>query len=156
MLEVQPWNDHHELPHLAVAGIRYTLNEDAEDRCYASFSGGRVAFWCEAGSYEIEIVHPTPFERLCWDICVNGGWCGGIVNGKPSHVSKLMPRTGALDAQEFAKLAIRADGWPEVEPLDQKHLSWLEGKFIEHLGSETVEAEHLRRTSPRPFEDAAS
>ena len=155
-LSVQPSDESHELPPLARAGIRYTLKEGAEDRCYSSVSDRRIEIWCDAESYEIDIVYPSPFDRLCSDICLHGGWCGGIVDGKPTVVDELLPSTGPVTAEEFARLAVRADGWPEAEPLPEKHLRWIEAKFIEHLGADAVDVEALRPNLARPFDDAST
>ena len=154
VLVVEPWGDRHEIPHLSSAAIQYVLKEGAEDRCFSTVSDIGIDFWCNAESYQIEIVHPPACDRLSWDICVNGGWCGGIVDGKPTRVDDLLPATGSLSAEEFARLVIRADGWPESEAFPDKHLRWLEAKFIEHLGARSVDVEVLRQTRVRPFDDA--
>lgn len=155
VLLVEPWGERHEVPHLARAGIRYSVGGDSEDRCYSALSGQQVEFWCNAESYEIEIVCPSPSEKLMWDICVAGGWCGGIVDGKPTTVGDLLPASGTMTAQDFARLAVQADGWPAAVPPDERHLRWLEAKFIEHLGGPSVDVEVLRRTSRRPFDSEA-
>lgn len=156
ILKIEPGRDEHEVPPLAFAGVRYALKKGAEDRCYAVMADGEVAFWCNADSYEVDIVRPSLFERLSYDICVNGGWCGGIVNGEPTHVYDLLPETGPITGREFAELAMRADGWPEETPFEEKHLRWLEGRFIEHVGSNSVNAEELREHTARPFGDTVS
>lgn len=153
VLIVQPWGDEHEVLHLATAGIRYSLKDGAEDRCYTVVANGKVEFWCNADCYDLEIVNPSAWHRLTWDICVNGGWCGGIVDGNPTTVDDLLPRTGEISAQQFAEFVIRADGWPNGEQFEDKHLRWLEAKFIEHLGAASVGTEVLRYNAARPFGD---
>ena len=155
-LVVNPWGLTHEIPHRGEAGIRYTLKEGAEDRSYTSLSEDGIEFWCNADSYEIDIVQPSAFENLLWDICVGGGWCGGLVNGEPTTVEDLLPREGEVTAKEFARLTILADGWPSSQPMDEKHLHWIEGRFKEQLGAASAPADALRRTAARPFGDAAS
>ena len=154
VLVVEPSGEKHEIPHRSTAGIRYALQEGAEDRSYCDVSEGQIDFWCNADGYEIEVVHPSARDNLLWDICVIGGWCGGIVDGKPTHVEDLVPRTGTVTAQEFARLAVRADGWPDAVPVPDKHLRWLEAKFVEHLGAEAVPCEDLHRITARPFDEA--
>jgi len=151
-LVVNPSGERHEIPYRSTAGIRYASPEGAEDRSYCEMSDGQLDFWCSAAGYEIEIVHPSATDNLLWDICVEGGWCGSTVDGKPTHVVDLIAEAGTVTAQEFARLAIKADNWPDAEPMPDKHLRWLEAKFVEHLGEEAVPCEDLRRISARPFE----
>lgn len=151
---VEPGGDEHEVPHLATAGIRYAPKEGAADRTTCVMSESRVEVWCDADHHEIEIVHPSAFDRLSWEICVGGGWCGGIVEGEPTTVDDLLPVSGTVSARDFAKLVIRADGWPESDAAPEKHLRWLEMKFIERLGAVSVDALTLRRNLARPFENA--
>ncbi len=154
-LVIEPWGERHDIPHLATAGVRYVLNDGAEDRCSSVVSDDLIEFWCNADSYEVEVVAPSPFERLSWDICVNGGWCGGLVDDKPTSVSDLLPASGIVTAQAFASLAVRADGWPKGDPVPEKHLRWLEDRFVEHLGAASVDVAALRKYSPRPFGEAS-
>ena len=156
VLLVEPWGQRHEVPHLATAGIRYAVPEGTEDRCYSLVSGQEIRVWCNANSYEIDIVCPLPCERLMWDICVRGGWCGGIVDGEATTVYDLLPASGTVTARLFAELTVRADGWPASEPLREEHLRALEELFIEHLGQPSVDVEELQRVPRRPFEVEAS
>jgi hypothetical protein len=156
VLTIQPWGQEYKVPHLAEAGIRYSLTDGAEDRCFTTVSENAVEFWCNADTYEIDIVHLSAFDRLCWDICVTAGWCGGIVDGKPTTVDDLLPKTGSIDARTFAELTMRADGWPDDAPFDENHLGFLQAKFVEHLGAECVDADDLRPKLSRPFGDAMS
>tara|TARA_B100000678_G_scaffold283477_1_gene283670 strand:- start:313 stop:825 length:513 start_codon:yes stop_codon:yes gene_type:complete len=156
VLTVEPGCKTYKVPHLTEVGIRYSIGEGDEDRSYVSLSEGKAEFWCNAESCEIDIVPPTDFERLTWEICVGAGWCGGIVDGKPTHVYDLLPRTGTIDARTFAELAMRADGWPDDDPLEEEHLRFLESKFIDHLGNRPVSAEELLRLRRRPFDEASS
>lgn len=151
VLTVSPWGDEHKIPHLARVGIRYTLKVGEEDRCYASISDNSIDFWCNADTYEIDVVLPSLYDRLLRCLAV-GGWCGGIVNDKPTTVCDLLPATGMVGAQEFARLVMVADGWPQTEPLAQRHLDWIEAKFVEYLGSEAVSVDVLQPNLARAFE----
>src|SRR6218665_2965006 len=151
-LIVEPWGERHTIPYRSTAGIRYTLQEGAEDRSFCNVSRGQINFWCNSDGYEIDVVHPSACDNLLWDICVNGGWCGGIVNGEPTHVDDLLPKTGTVTAKDFARLAVKADGWPDAEPVPAKHFIWLEAKFIEHLGASEVPCETLRQITRSPFD----
>ena len=152
ILTVGPWEHRHEVPHLAEAGIRYAVTEGSEDRSYSSVSELGIEFWCNADSYEIDIVLPSPKDRLLWEICVLGGWCGGLVDGEPCHVQDLVPKTGIVTAEEFAQLTVKADGWPRSAPPKEHHLRWLEAKFVEHLGGPSADAEILHHFTRRPFD----
>ena len=154
VLIVHPSGDKYEVPPFATAGVRYSLQHGAEDRCYTVVSDRTVEFWCNSDTYELDIVHPSAFDALLCDICENGGWCGGVNDGNPTTVDDLLPRAGEISARLFAELVLRADGWPEGEPLDDKHLSWLQAKFVEHLRAESVDAEALVRNVARPFGNA--
>jgi hypothetical protein len=156
ILTVSPWGDEHTIPPLARVGILYTLKDGEEDRCYTSVSDNRFDFWCNADSYEIEIIHPSPYGLLSWAMCVQGGWCGGIVNDQPTTVDDLLPSTGTVSALEFARLAIRADGWPDNDPYPQRHLDWIQAKFVEYLGADCVPVEDLKFNLTSAFEKGAS
>src|SRR3954467_564364 len=134
-LVVEPGGDRVEIPHLATVGIRYSLKDGAEDISTAVVGQYEIQFWCNADRYEIDLVPPSPFDRLLWDICVKSGFCGGIVNGEPTHVEDLLPKDGLISAETFAPLAIRAEGDAPVD--DERHSRWmrmLEAKFIQHFG----------------------
>lgn len=152
VLTIEPWGDQHEVPHLGRAGIRYSLRDGAEDRCFSDVSPHLIEFWCNADSYEIDVVPPSPSDLLMWEICVQGGWCGGIVDGQPTSVRDLIPTSGTVTAQDFAKLTVKADGWPSSEPPKEHHLRWLEERFIAHLGGARVSAEVLLQTARKPFD----
>eukprot|EP01035_Chromulina_nebulosa_P029732 gene29732-39431_t len=100
---------------------------------------------------EVEVVDATKFDRLSWDMCVNGGWCGGIVDGKPTRVDDLIPESGTISAEDFAKLAMRADGWPESEPFEEKFIQHLKELFIKYFGVEPVDVEEFRHLPAVPF-----
>jgi hypothetical protein len=151
ILVVEPCGERCEIPHLATAGVRYLPEDGAEDRSSCVVSDGQIEFWCNTDTCDIDVVHPSAFEKLSWDICVNGGWCGGIVDGKPTRVEDLLPESGLVTARHFAELAIRADGWPVSSPLPENHLLWLETKFVEHLGAQSALAEDFRQDPAIPF-----
>jgi hypothetical protein len=53
---------------------------------------------------------PNAFDGMIHEFCVTPGWCGGVKNGKPLHVSDVIPETGRVSADEFARWLIKADG----------------------------------------------
>lgn len=152
-LVIQPGEETHEVPHLANVGIRYTLDEGAEDFSTSVVSDDCIEFWCNAGSVEVDVVHPSPGERLLWAICVELGFCGGVANGVPTHVTDLLPEDGLVSAADFADLAIRAEGgWETVEEGRLRWSATLEAKFVEHLGAAAVPVKALKEMSRRPFD----
>lgn len=153
-LVVEPWGDAHEVPHLATAGIRYVPKAAHADRSTCVISENRIELWCDADSYEVDIVYPAAFDRLLWEICVHGGWCGGLVDGVPTTVDDLLPESGTITAREFAILVCRADGYSPSEQLPEKHVAWLEARFARCLGASAMDIRHLRRNLRRPFDRA--
>ena len=86
------------------------------------------------------------FDRLMHEVCVERRWCGGIVDGKPMHVTDLLPAKGAVSAEQFALWLFEADG---VDPDEnrakwQPHLDGLEAAFIRHMGEARVDVSQLR------------
>lgn len=148
-LLILPWGDTHHVPHLAAAGIRYSLSKGAEDRCHSVVSAGAIEFWCSADSYEIDIVPPLPSDTLAWEICAEGGWCGGAY----ASFRDLLPASGIVTASDFAKLVHDAEGGSSFDPLKENHVQWLTARFVKHLGALQVDAEALRQTARRPFDD---
>jgi hypothetical protein len=153
-LVIEPGGETHEVPHLATAGILYSLDEGAEDRSMSVVEDDRIEFWCNAVDVKVDIVLPSPFESLLWDICANLGFCGGLVKGEPTHVSDLLPAAGSISAEEFANFAMRAEGdWPIAD--DARLGRWrerLQAKFIEHLGAPVVPVATLKEIQRRPFD----
>jgi hypothetical protein len=150
---LEPNEERYELPPLARIGVRYSFEEGEVDRTFTDFGEHRISFWCNSQDRQVEIVHPNPFDLLLWDICVGSGFCGGLVNDKPTRVTNLLPATGIVTAQEFAELAIRAECDKQSPPAT--HLRWialLEAKFIQHMNSSSVPAEALVQNLAQPFD----
>lgn len=149
IIVIAPRDDRHEVPHLATIGIRYELAEGVEDHCYSVVADQEIEFWCNAEGVDVDIVYPGPFDRLLWDICVGHGFCGSVIDGKPSHVCDLIPASGTVTAGQFADLVIQAEGCARD--------SWresLSAKFVEHFGASVVQAERLQTNVRRPFDPA--
>jgi hypothetical protein len=142
---VEPDDEQHEVPPLAKIGVRYSFGQGVIDRTFVHVGERTVWLWCDAEIREIEIVSPTPFDLLLWDICVNGGCCGGSA----MHVTDLLPQKGTITAAEFAKLVIQAEEGGSNE-------AWLAARFVEHMGSSLAPAEALVQNLANPFDSAAS
>ena len=74
-------------------------------------------------------------------VCVGMGFCGSIVDGKPRHVVDYIPNSGSVTADEFASWVLEAEGMPS-EP-GEPFWYGLRDVFVEHMGSETVDAQEL-------------
>ena len=88
-----------------------------------------------------------PYERLIHELCVNYGWCGGLVDDKPCHVDDFIPETGQVTADQFVEWVFAADSYdPRYEPVQktQKYRKAIREIFIQRMGSETVDAAKLK------------
>ncbi|MFT4253871.1 MAG: hypothetical protein QM608_15475 [Caulobacter sp.] len=156
VLTIEPRGDKHEIPHLAIAGIRFTPKDGLETRHDCSVSAYGLSLWCDAESYEIDFVHPTAYQRLMWDLCVGRGWCGSTVNGEPLHVDDLLPGSGVITAEAFAKLVLQADDCSMDWPPAARFLRQIEARFVEHMGSASIDVRALAYNLARPFEREAA
>ena len=86
------------------------------------------------------------YNLLMHDVCVGQGWCGGIVDGKPSHVDDFIPETGPVKADQFVEWLFIADGQDPDVDLEkwQKHKDALRQLFVKHMGGEVVDASKLK------------
>lgn len=75
------------------------------------------------------------------EFCVGKGWCGSIIDGKPSHVTNFVPEAGIVTAQEFVTWLIQADN---CDPNNKHWQRELQQVFIKHMGSDAVDASMLR------------
>ena len=87
----------------------------------------------------------SPFDRLMDEVCVERGWCGGIVDGMPRHVTDFLPATGVVSADQFALWLFEAEGVDpdEDRPKWQPHLDGLKAAFVRHLGAQRVDVSEL-------------
>lgn len=150
---LEPNDERYEVPVLARVGVRYSFEDGAVNRTFADVGQHVIRFWCDCQNRDVEIVHPTPFDLLLRDVCVRLGFCGGLVNGKPTHVTDLLPDVGVVTAEEFAKLVISAECDRQSPP--DKQLRWvtvLTDAFVEHLGAASAPAESLVQNLAQPFD----
>ena len=83
----------------------------------------------------------TKFDGMMHDYCVKKGWCGSVVDGKPSHVSDYIPDEGLVTADQFVTWLMRAEGLDSRDLKVRKNLIQV---FIKHMGSYRVDAALLR------------
>lgn len=93
------------------------------------------------------------YDALMHEVCVERGWCGGIVDGQPSHVSDFLPDSGPVTADQFVDWLFLADGMdPAEQPARwERHKQGLRDAFVRHMGSDVVDAALLQWT----FDDGA-
>ncbi len=154
---LEPRCEQYEVPVCAKIGVQYFLPEGAVESTFVDVGDGVIRFWCDSQDRDVELVDPTPFDLLLRDMCVRLGFCGGLVNEKPTHVTDLLPATGLVTAEEFAKLAISAECDQRSSP--DKVARWsatLVAAFKEHLGAASVPAESLVQNFVLPFDKQLS
>lgn len=150
---VEPNLERYEVPVLAKVGVRYSFEAGVVDRTFVAVEEGQIRFWCDSESREVELVYPTPCDLLLTDVCVRLGFCGGLVNDEPQHVAQLLPATGIITAEQFARLAISAEC--DQRSSSNNEARWeakLVAAFIEHLGAASVPADSLVRNYALPFD----
>lgn len=89
------------------------------------------------------------YDALLDYVCVGLGFCGCIKRGRPLHVNHLIPSSGPVTADQFVDWVFLAD---DINPYGQPaRLMALKPKiraaFIQHMGSETVDASLLQMTT---------
>ena len=78
------------------------------------------------------------------EYCVTQGWCGGIVDGEPKHVTDFIPAHGMVTADEFVGWLLAAEG---IDENVSRYSAWkrkLVPIFIKHMGSYIVDVSKLR------------
>ena len=151
-LTIEPSDRKFALHPLARIGVRYAFADGAPEWTQTDFGTGSITFWCDAEDIEVEIVHPTAFDRLLWHLCVIHGCCGAEVDGKFIHVTDLLPASGIVTAEQFAELAADAEGYSREDALRKRSLPRFEALFREHMGADRVSAEALIQTLAQPFD----
>jgi hypothetical protein len=88
----------------------------------------------------------TAFEALMEVVCPGWGFCGTIKDGRPLHVTDFIPERGLVTADQFVTWVFLGDGMnPEAQSHRwQRHKDAIKAAFIEHMGSEVVDASLLR------------
>jgi len=150
---LEPNDERHELAPLARIGVRYSFAPDQVDRTFADVGRHGIRFWCDTADREVEIVYPNAFDLLLHDICVKGGFCGGLVKDQPIYATDLLPTNGIVTSEEFATLVLRAEGDGGSPPGKiERWSALLQSKFVEHMGHSSVSAETLVRNLAQPFD----
>jgi len=85
------------------------------------------------------------FDALMHEVCVERGWCGAVVDGRPLHVTDFLPARGTVTADQFVSWLLEAEG---VDPADDRakwesHIDALREAFVRHMGESSVDARRL-------------
>lgn len=86
------------------------------------------------------------YDALQHAICVELGFCGSIVQNKPSHVDDFIPESGRVTAEQFARWVVQAEGMAPDDPSMAPHLKAITAAFIRHMGASVVDAAVLSWT----------
>lgn len=86
------------------------------------------------------------FDALMDEVCVGLGFCGCIKRGRPLHVSRFIPSSGPVRADQFAEWVFLADDMnPNSRPERwEKIRAKVEDAFVRHMGGDVVDASLLR------------
>lgn len=97
-----------------------------------------------------DMAQKAGYKALMHEVCVGHGWCGGLVNGQPSHVDFFIPDTGLVTADQFVNWIFLADGMDPTAEREkwQKHKDGLRDAFIRHMGGDVVDASSLKWHGP--------
>ncbi|WP_448115465.1 hypothetical protein [Mesorhizobium amorphae] len=89
----------------------------------------------------------TGFEALMHAVCVGHGYCGGMHGDRFVNVTDLIPKTGTVTADQFVDMLLIAEYENEqhrISPMSLRHRDIFKAWFIEHMGSDAVDASRLR------------
>ncbi|MCL4674220.1 MAG: hypothetical protein KJZ64_15075 [Sphingomonadaceae bacterium] len=85
------------------------------------------------------------YNRLQHAVCAGMGFCGGIVDGKPSHVDFFIPDSGTVTVAQFIEWLLKAeDYYPDQDPRFSPYYKELSRIFVEIMGADTVDAARLK------------
>jgi len=85
----------------------------------------------------------SSYERLLDEICGGLGFCGNVIDGRPTQVDDYIPETGTVSADQFVDWVLLAEGMDLNEADALKHRDSLRAAFIRHMGSDQIDAELL-------------
>lgn len=85
----------------------------------------------------------SPYDRLLDEICVGLGFCGDVIDGRPTHVDDYIPDSGTVGVEQFVDWVLLAEGMDLNEADALKYRDCLREAFIRHMGSDQVDAKRL-------------
>mgnify|MGYP001261309255 CR=1 FL=1 len=86
------------------------------------------------------------YNGLMQEVCVGHGWCGGIVDGEPSHVDDFIPENGPVSSDQFVDWLFTADGVDPVEERERwaRQRTELKAAYVQYMGADVVDASLLK------------
>lgn len=85
------------------------------------------------------------FEALMHQVCAGWGHCGRLQAGQYVHVTDFIPLSGTVTAIQFAEWVLLAEGEANIpSSCRERWLPRLRAAFVEHLGTDSVDAGRLR------------
>lgn len=88
----------------------------------------------------------TGFDALMTFTCVRMGYCGCIKNEQAFDVTLLIPDRGVVTADQFAEWVLLADNTNPNTECRSNIRKAIRDSFVEHMGSEVVDASRLQYT----------
>jgi hypothetical protein len=85
---------------------------------------------------------PGAFDGMLHEFCTGLGWCGSEKDGKWLHVTDLIPPTGPVSADQFARYVVMAEGF-DPDQVGAAILTQLEAVFVKHMGATVIDASNL-------------
>lgn len=97
------------------------------------------------GCYAPDMTERTPFDALMHEVCVVRGWCGAVVDNRPTHVTDFLPHNGNVTADQFVDWLFKADGVDPDEDREkwQGHIDGLRDAFVLHMSGFSVDVQQL-------------
>ncbi len=82
------------------------------------------------------------YTHLLQTVCVDLGYCGSVVDGKPRHVDDFIPANEPVTADQFVDWVFKAEG---IDPLlgERSYKRAIREAFIKHMGADVVDAGKL-------------
>jgi len=87
----------------------------------------------------------SKFTGMMNEYCGRLGFCGSVVDGKPSHVTDFFPAEGQVTANKFVEWLIQAETADQAHriSLNTNFAEELRQVFIKHMGADVVSVDEL-------------
>ena len=149
-LIVEPIERAYTIAPSATVGIRYE-SANGVPHHFSWLGRHRIALYCDAPSYEIDIVEASPGEKFFAKV-----YRYGLLGRAGKRARDFLPPSGEIDAETLIEAITRAesDDGEEFLPLSTITQDWIRATFIEQMGAERTTIEALTASSRSPFDGA--